>query len=282
MTDEQKGKRSAETLETPAAQQSPKVPRKDAPSPHMDGVRHVVLDIEGTTTPISFVADVLFPYARTKLEAHLDAQWETDEFQADLDALRKSSREDHGDVTKVVVPDGADAKREDVRKAVVDFVTDLMDADKKVGALKQLQGHIWRAGYASGELKGQLFDDVHAALLAWREANVPVSIYSSGSIAAQKLLFAHSDAGDVTPLLAGHYDTTSGQKVDAESYRTIAKALELADAPESILFLTDRHGESVAADAAGWRTLLLNRPGNGKLPEDNKFPVIDDFASLHC
>ena len=153
-----------------------------------DGPRAILLDVEGTTTPITFVYQTLFPYARQKLKTYLEAHGRLPEYQT--------------------------------------FV-DLMDQDSKSTALKDVQGHIWEEGYATGELVGEVFEEVAPALKRWRARGLDVGIFSSGSVLAQKLLFRHSSAGDLTPLLRWHFDTTVGPKTDPESYRRIASSIEV-------------------------------------------------------
>jgi 2,3-diketo-5-methylthio-1-phosphopentane phosphatase len=163
-------------------------------------------------------------------------------------------------------------------EAVLDYLHRLMDADRKVTGLKSLQGRIWRAGYESGELKGHVYDDVPVALARWNEAGRPVFIYSSGSVAAQRLLFASSEAGDLTPLISGYYDTLVGPKTDPDSYTKIVESVGM-DA-ETVLFATDKHAEAVAADEAGLQVLLLTRPGNAPLPDDHGFDTAPDFNGI--
>jgi enolase-phosphatase E1 len=161
-------------------------------------IKVVILDIEGTTTPITFVHDVLFPFVRVNLEKHLIDNWASKELSADIDALRKLSEELAGDVVKAIpVLSENDENKNDLIKSVVVFVNQLMDEDRKVGPLKQLQGHIWLAAYQQGTIKGEVYDDVIEAMDGWNKSSTNVYIYSSGSIAAQKLLFGYSDHGDL-------------------------------------------------------------------------------------
>jgi len=153
-----------------------------------------------------------------------------------------------------------------------------MDKDRKSTALKNLQGHMWHTGYSAGELKAVLFEDVPGALQRWHSANIPIYIYSSGSIDAQKLLFGNTTAGNLLPQLSGHFDTTTGPKVDASSYTKIADAIGVS--AKDILFLTDVYQEAVAADSAGMGTTITNRPENKALPEAHKFTVVTSFAEL--
>lgn len=236
----------------------------------------VLLDIEGTTTPISFVYDTLFPYARDHVERFLAERWHDDAVQEVVDVLRKQARQDIADGMEgaVPIPKGQGAG---VRVTVLASVRWLMDNDRKVTGLKALQGHIWRAGYEDGTLESVLFPDVPAALERWHDHEIPVAIYSSGSIAAQKLLFRYSEAGDFTPLLRDYFDTTTGSKKEASSYGAIASSLGLE--PAELLFLTDVVAEAEAAREAGVQAAIMNRPGNRPQPEHD-FVVLDDFSSL--
>ena len=203
------------------------------------GLRAILLDIEGTTTPISFVYQTLFPYARQKLRPHLEACGRLAEYKK--------------------------------------FV-DLMDQDSKSTALKDLQGQIWKAGYETGELVGEVFEDVAPALRRWAARGLDVAIFSSGSVLAQKLLFRHSSAGDLTPVLRWHFDTTVGPKTDPESYRRIASSI--GSPPSDILFISDVVRELDAARTAGVDTALSVRPGNPDPPGGHGHTTIQTFDDL--
>jgi 2,3-diketo-5-methylthio-1-phosphopentane phosphatase len=158
-----------------------------------------------------------------------------------------------------------------------------MASNRKAGPLKALQGHIWRSGYEAGALRGHVFPDVPAALAAWRAAGVPVYIYSSGSREAQVLLFRHSSAGDLTPLLSGYFDTRVGPKLEAASYRDIALSIGVAAAPGKALFLTDSLGEAVAARDAGWTVAVTVRPDGMafKSPRVRSWRPVAEGARVH-
>ena len=162
---------------------------------------------------------------------------------------------------------------------VVAEVTRLMNADAKTTGLKHLQGLIWKGGFESGELKAHVFDDVAPALRTWRQNGVGIRIYSSGSVAAQKLFFGHTEVGDLLELFDGHYDTTTGPKREAASYRAIAKQWPLPAA--QIVFLSDVPEELDAAGAAGMQTVLCRRPGNADVPDDVAHPVIESFTDVN-
>ena len=208
-------------------------------------MRGVLTDIEGTTTPISFVHEVLFPYARRRLEAACASGDPI--FAAALAQLAAEHQAEQED-GKPDFGDGAP------------YAAWLMARDRKSTGLKALQGILWQSGYQNGELRGQVWPDVVAALARWQKRGVRARIFSSGSVLAQKLLFGHSDQGDLLPFFEGFHDTTTGPKGAAASYTAIAAAFALP--PGEILFLSDVVAELDAARAAGMATGLLLRPGN--------------------
>ena len=170
-------------------------------------VRGILLDVEGTTSSVSYVYDVMFPFARRELENYLRAHWDAEE----LAAARELIARDAGHPSFAAWC-GPAADTEHGFTLVRDEIVRLMDGDVKATGLKQLQGLIWRAGFESGELQSHVYDDVPAALAAWNQAGRDVRIYSSGSIVAQKLFFGHTIQGNLLPRLRGHYDTTPGMK----------------------------------------------------------------------
>ena len=204
----------------------------------VDGIRAVVTDIEGTTTSLAFVRERLFPYARSGLSAYVR------DHEAELAAVLKEIGSVAGRPNPGV-------------NEVIEIVLQWMDEDRKVTPLKTLQGLIWRAGYASGQLQGHVYDDAVRALRKWHARGIGIYIYSSGSIEAQQLLFSHTQHGNLTPLISGYFDTTTGPKLDPDSYRSIARALSLA--PRSIVFLSDHSGETRAAAEADLQSILLAR-----------------------
>lgn len=241
----------------------------------------LLLDIEGTTTSISFVKDKLFPYAEENVKEFLDSQWEMEDVKEVVASLRKLAIEDQEkSVEGVVTIPGEDASKDDQIEALVKSVKWQMSSDRKVGALKQLQGLIWKRGYDKGEIKGHVYDDVSPAMELWRSADGhQVYIYSSGSVQAQKLLFSSSSAGDLLPLIDGHFDTAVGAKQEASSYTTIAE--KIGCKPNEILFLTDILKEAEAARAAGLQAALVSREGNAPLaPAAAAFPLLHSLAQL--
>ena len=221
----------------------------------MAAVAAVVTDIEGTTTPIAFVHQVLFPYARAHLPAFLAAH------AADADAAAAL----------------AEVRRLAPNQAPLDALRRWMDDDEKVTPLKTLQGLVWNDGYASGALRSQLYPDVAPALRRWMHAGVRLAVYSSGSEAAQRLLFAHTPDGDLTGWFAGFFDTRIGAKRDAASYTAIAAALRLP--PDELLFLSDIEAELDAAATAGWQTCQLVR-ANDATAESRRHATAPDFAAV--
>jgi enolase-phosphatase E1 len=227
-------------------------------------VRGVLCDIEGTTTSISFVYDTLMPYASQQVGAFLERNAPTPAVAAccqELLALRTAAE------ASIQGLDG-----------VVAVVRRLMAADIKSTPLKTLQGLIWEEGYARGAITGHVYADVPTFLARSRAAGIAVAIYSSGSRLAQRLLFRHSLAGDLSPYLAGYYDTTSGPKRAPASYTAIAAAWGLP-APD-ICFCTDIPEEARAALEAGLQAILLMRPGNAPLPAQQPCPVHADFTRI--
>jgi len=238
-------------------------------------VQAVLLDIEGTTTPIDFVTRVLFPYAREHVRDFLIRRAPTDHaLQDDLAVLFSEHRMDER-AGQSPPPWHSDSPASVLDSAAV-YVHWLMDRDRKSTALKALQGRIWEEGYRAGHLRGQVYPDVPRAMARWRAQGREIAIFSSGSVLAQKLLFSRSEAGDLTPFLRAYFDTTTGAKAEAESYRKIARALG-RDAP-AVLFVSDVNAELDAARSAGMVTALCVREGNAPLPTTH--PVIHTFDEV--
>jgi len=229
--------------------------------PGLASVRSVVLDIEGTTSPISFVTDVLFPYARDNVRKHLDATYGSDETNDDIALLRAQVEQDLAEGVAGAVPVPPDeAGKDEVIAALVANVEAMIDADRKITSLKQLQGHIWRTGFEGQEIKGVVFDDVPPALQRWHANGIKTYIYSSGSREAQRLIFGNTTYGDLRKYLCGFFDTMVGTKKEPRSYYEIWQAIGV-DRPSQILFLTDVYQEATAAKAAGDHICLANKNG---------------------
>ena len=216
----------------------------------------ILTDIEGTTSSISFVKDVLFPYARAALPGFVREHGHEPAVRHWLD--------------QVALENGGLCQDE----MIVETLQGWIHQDRKHTALKALQGMVWQAGYREGDFTAPLYPDVAPALRAWHAAGHPLAVYSSGSVPAQRLLFSHTDAGDLVPLFAGFFDTEVGHKRDPDSYRLIADRLDRA--PGDILFLSDVVEELDAAREAGMRTALLDRR------EDYPDPRYGDAAHGHA
>lgn len=228
------------------------------------GRRVILTDIEGTTSAIAFVRDVLFPYARRALPGFVRDHAGDPAVRRWLDAAAA----DNGGMCDDAM--------------IVEMLQGWIDEDRKHTALKALQGMIWEAGYANADFRAHIYADAPPALRAWHAAGHPIYVYSSGSVPAQKLLFAHTEAGDLTPLLHGYFDTAIGGKRDAASYRAIAAAI--GRAAEQIVFLSDIVEELDAAREAGLRTVLLDRREDYPQPRSGAtahgHPRVESFARI--
>ncbi|HEX5083924.1 MAG TPA: acireductone synthase [Blastocatellia bacterium] len=236
----------------------------------------ILLDIEGTTTPIDFVYKTLFPFARARVRDYLSRNWDAPEVQADLAQLRA---ERSADLSHGLNPPALEGESSsELIESAIAYIHWLMDRDRKSTPLKSIQGRIWQEGYRAGELFSEVFDDVPPAFARWRRQNKLICIYSSGSALAQKLLFAHTAAGDLTGHIYRYFDTTVGHKIEAGSYQRIAEELRLA--PAEIVFISDVIAELDAARAAGMKTILATRPGNRPVELPVNHPVMDNFSTL--
>lgn len=225
-----------------------------------EGIRYILTDIEGTTTSVSFVYDVLFPYFRkhigelrelTQQEEVQKAFKQTVELAASLENKKLGSVDD-----------------------IINTLYRWSEEDRKITPLKTVQGILWKKGYESGEIKGHVYEDVLPALIKWQQYGLKMGVFSSGSIAAQKLIFGYSESGDLTSYFSNYFDTTTGGKREVETYPKIAAELTLP-APQ-ILFLSDIFEELEAADLAGMKTVQLVRPGT-----DAKWPrIVSDFSEI--
>ncbi len=223
-------------------------------------IRAVVTDIEGTTSSLSFVKDVLFPYARARLPDFVRAHARDPQVRQILDEARAI---------------GGAALNDD---ALIALLVRWIDEDKKITPLKTLQGLIWETGYRHGDFTGHIYPDAYDALRAWRGRGLHLYVFSSGSVKAQQLLFGHTAHGDLTPLFDGYFDTTIGAKKEPEAYRRIAATTGLQ--PGEILFLSDIKEELDAARSAGMQTYWLIR--TGAAPNPSAHPVARSFAEINC
>jgi enolase-phosphatase E1 len=202
-------------------------------------IKAIVTDIEGTTSSLSFVIEVLFPYARVNLADYVRLHAEEPQVKIVLEETCKEA--------------GAELNTEQSITQLIQW----LDEDKKVTPLKSLQGLIWEAGYQKGDFKGHVYPDAAVYLKAWKGKGLDLYVYSSGSVHAQKLLFAHTEYGDLMPLFSGYFDTHIGCKKEQESYNKITKQLGIP--ADQLLFLSDIKEELDAAKAAGFQTLWLVR-----------------------
>lgn len=208
-------------------------------------VHFVLTDIEGTTTSISFVTDELFPYFRANIRELLQLK--------ELSVVKEAFDE------TVSLAHSADGLSLSTDEEIIDTLYHWSEEDRKITPLKTLQGILWEKGYLDGTLKGHLYDDVAPKLREWHAAGIGLGVFSSGSMAAQKLLFGYSVAGDLTPLFSHFFDTTAGGKREITTYRAISSKLLIP--PATILFLSDVVEELQAAEEAGYQTIQLVRPG---------------------
>jgi enolase-phosphatase E1 len=227
-------------------------------------VEAILTDIEGTTSSISFVKDVLFPYARRALPAFVAEHGNEPDVRRWLDVVAT----EHGSICSDEV--------------IIETLQGWIDSDRKHTALKALQGMIWQAGYRDADFTAHIYPDAAPALRRWHAQGLPLYVYSSGSVPAQKLFFGHSDAGDLTALFSGWFDTEIGGKREAGSYRSIAESMGVA--PSQILFLSDVVEELDAAREAGMQTVLIDRredyPTLRKGEAANGHPRAIDFGNV--
>lgn len=200
----------------------------------------ILTDIEGTTSRIDFVHKVLFPYARQHLARFVGSHINDGQVASQIEAVRQDIGEPHASVARVI-----------------EILTEWMDQDRKITALKILQGMIWKQAYTAGHFTAHIYADAVDALRYWHQQGLKLYVYSSGSVAAQKLFFRYSVFGDLTPLFSGYFDTVTGGKREVESYARIAQ--EIGKAPPDILFLSDIEAELDAAKVAGMKTVQLLR-----------------------
>lgn len=221
-------------------------------------IRVILTDIEGTTSSISFVHDVLFPYAAEHLPGFIREQQGNPEVSGQLDLVADEAGVDRGDID-----------------ALIETLQGWIREDRKATSLKTLQGMVWEQGYQQGELKGHIYEDAAQYLQQWHDRGLRLYVYSSGSVKAQKLIFGFTTAGDFTPFFSGYFDTRIGGKKEPEAYRNILS--ELGVQASTILFLSDVEAELAAAEAAGMKTAWLVR--DGELPESGHF-VARNFAEV--
>jgi enolase-phosphatase E1 len=225
-----------------------------------DPVEVVLTDIEGTTTSISFVHDILFPYAKENVRDYLLIHHNEPAVAQIIDEVMQMAKISNTDLPQVT-----------------QTLLTWMEQDKKITPLKTLQGMMWKTGYERNDFQGHVYEDAFLELKRWKEQGLALYVYSSGSVTAQKLLFSHSTYGDLTPLFSGYFDTTVGGKRERDSYHKIAEQLQLA--PGKILFLSDTIEELNAASEAGMQTFLILREGT-TAPVNCPHPSAPNFLQI--
>ena len=220
----------------------------------LKSVKAILTDIEGTISDISFVKDVLFPYSYERIDDFVKKHWE------EIEDIRKETEEIAG----------KKLSKDEFIKIMKTWIKE----DKKITPLKELQGMIWEEGFKKGELVSHIYEDALKKLKEWKDKGIPVYVYSSGSVKAQKLFFSHTTYGDISYLFSGHFDTKIGNKKNPESYRKISDKLGLKTS--EILFLSDSKEEIEAADRAGMKVIMVMRNGKQLLP----YPVISSFDEI--
>jgi len=208
-------------------------------------VLFILTDIEGTTTSVSFVYEILFPYFRNNIHKLKDL--------SQLPEVHEAFEQ----TVEIAKSEGVLLNQTD---QIIQQLLDWSIADKKITPLKSLQGILWEEGYKSGEIKGHVYSDVAPNLMKWKNQGIQLGVFSSGSVAAQKLIFGYSEQGDLTPKFSAYFDTKTGGKREVETYTKISNELKIQ--PKNILFLSDIKEELEAADAVGFQTIQLVREGN--------------------
>jgi enolase-phosphatase E1 len=212
-------------------------------------MKAILLDIEGTTTPIDFVHKTLFPYAKAKISAYVHANYDSLATEIAQIEFERAADENYPNRLEIASPNSITA-----------YLEYLIDIDRKSTPLKTIQGKIWQEGYESGELLSEVFDDVPRAFKRWKDADKTIAIYSSGSVLAQQMLFRYTTHGDLTPFISNYFDTNTGHKRESASYSKIAEEINFS--PGEISFISDITEELDAAAEAGIETLLSVRDGD--------------------
>jgi len=221
-------------------------------------IEAILLDIEGTTTPLDFVHKTLFPFAKNRISDFVEQNFA--EIQEEIAALKSEYKKDF---TNQIYGRNFD---ENSPESIAEYLKFLIETDRKSTPLKSLQGKIWKEGYESGELKSEIYEDVPCAFERWKAEGKTIAIYSSGSVLAQKLLFKYTDKGDLTLFISAYFDTNVGGKREVESYRRIAREKSFPQV-ENFLFISDITQELDAAKKAGFQTILIKREGNAPVDE---------------
>ncbi|XP_049849428.1 enolase-phosphatase E1-like [Schistocerca gregaria] len=255
-------------------------------------IRVVLLDIEGTVTPIAFVHKILFSYFRKHVLEYLKTQLDSADKETQADVLEILNIPlINTDEAGISCPQNLDITLSENRSTIIDIamsrISIMMDENRKDSSLKRLQGRVWKKGFESRELVSEVYPDVLRAFDRWKASQTPIFIYSSGSINAQKLLFEHTKNGSLLPYIAGHFDTSIGHKLCVASYQTIWESIrgqleqrfpKLAE--NEVLFGTDNIKEAQSAKEAGMSVFLSIREGNEPVPSNHGFEEVDNFDRL--
>ena len=242
-----------------------------------EGVSHVLLDIEGTTCPVSYVTETLFPYASANLAPYLETRQQEADIQALIQELETLWRQDTDQEARDLLGRPRESAELSGVGEILPYLNFLIRRDRKVTPLKDLQGKIWADGYARGELIGPLFDDVPTSLRRWQQQGLVLAVYSSGSIAAQQLIYQHSNHGDLRSMFSHWFDTHTGSKHDPSSYTLIAETMGCA--PQAILFVSDSDSELQAASQSGLQVVCSQREGD-KSKDFRTYPAINTFHQI--
>lgn len=218
----------------------------------------IITDIEGTTSSLSFVKDVLFPYARQHIVSYVKEHADEKHVKEQINAIKKMI--------------GENADLDQITQQLIDWI----DQDQKITPLKALQGMLWESGYRNGDFTGHIYEDAYLKLNEWHKQGINIYIYSSGSVFAQKLLYGFSDFGDVTPLFSGYFDTHIGHKRESSSYHNILQSIGVP--ASEVLFLSDIVEELDAAKSAKINTYWLIRDGH--LPASPQHPIAKSFSDI--
>lgn len=234
-------------------------------------MKAILLDIEGTTTPIDFVHQTLFPFAKAKIGDYLDLNLPN--LKREISEIKLEYKTDF---TNQIYGRKFD---ENSAESIAEYLKFLIEVDRKSTPLKSLQGKIWQAGYETGELKSEMFEDVPRAFERWYSQGKTIAIYSSGSVLAQKMIFKYSNFGDLTHYISAYFDTNIGHKREKQSYENIAEKLQ--NRKREILFISDVLEELNAAHEAGLDAILSDREGNALITKKHSFQVVQSFDAVN-
>ena len=239
-------------------------------------ISHILLDIEGTTCPVSFVTDILFPYAKSELTNFLERHQDDPSIRKLVNDAEAEWNDDK-DKASISLRHELEESRQPKHLKVGAYLQLLISSDKKSTALKDVQGKIWREGYTTGNISSELFEDAHENLREWYSKGYKLAVYSSGSVEAQRLLYKYTSKGDIGNIFSHWFDTHIGNKKNQKSYSTIASTM--ACEPKNILFVSDNREECDAAKDAGYLTLYSLREGNPQM-EPGQHPVILNLEDI--